>query len=161
MIALLWAQDKNGLIGKNNTLPWRLPADLKYFKETTLGHPIVMGRKTYESIGKPLPGRTNIILTTNEQYEAKECLIFHSKEAILDWIEAEKKDVFITGGSEIYQLFMNEADHLYVTKIDEAFEGDAHFPTVNWEEWTLVKTTNGITDEKNKYDHEFQVYNRK
>ena len=160
MIALLWAQDKKGLIGKDNQLPWRLPADLKYFMQTTLGHPVIMGRKTYESIGKPLPGRTNIILTNNQNYQADGCIIFHSKEAILEWVKKENEDVFVVGGSEIYQLFLSNADHLYVTKIDETFAGDAYFPTVNWDEWTLAKATKGSKDEKNPYDYEFQVYKR-
>ncbi len=87
MISFLWAEDQNGLIGKENDLPWRLPADFKYFKETTMGHPIVMGRKTYESIGKPLPGRTNIILTRDKEFKAEGCLVFHSKDPLLQWIK--------------------------------------------------------------------------
>lgn len=105
MISFLWAEDENGLIGKNNELPWRLPADLKYFKETTMGHPIVMGRKTFESIGRPLPGRKNIILTRDKAFQAEDCLVFHSKDELLEWIEQYDSEVFITGGSEIFRLF--------------------------------------------------------
>lgn len=161
MISFLWAQDKNGLIGKNNELPWRLPADLKYFKETTMGHPIVMGRKTYESIGKPLPGRTNIILTRDENYQAEGCLVIHTKEDLLKWIRKSGDEVFITGGSEVFSLFMQEADRLYVTQIHEVFEGDTHFPSVDWDNWKLISEKKGSKDEKNPYDFEYLVYKRK
>ncbi|MFD1707214.1 dihydrofolate reductase [Siminovitchia sediminis] len=160
MISFLWAQDENGLIGNQNKLPWHLPADLKYFKKITMGHPIVMGRKTYESIGKPLPGRTNIILTTDLSYQAEGCLIFHTKEELLDWIDNDKSEVFITGGSEIFKLFMDQADRLYVTKIKGVFKGDTYFPDINWEEWRLLSSEKGPKDDKNPHDYEFQVYER-
>ncbi|WP_144461083.1 dihydrofolate reductase [Siminovitchia fortis] len=160
MISFLWAQDENGLIGNNNELPWRLPADLKYFKKTTMGHPIVMGRKTYESIGRPLPERTNIILTRDEEYRAEGCLVFHSKEKLLEWIEENGSEVFITGGSEIFKLFLDVADRLYVTKIRAAFEGDTYFPKMDWEKWRLISAVKGPKDDKNPYDYEFQIYER-
>ncbi|RST72952.1 dihydrofolate reductase [Siminovitchia acidinfaciens] len=160
MISFLWAQDENGLIGNNNELPWRLPADLKYFKETTMGRPIVMGRKTYESIGRPLPGRTNIILTRDTAYTAEGCLVFHSKEDLLDWIEENGPEVFITGGSEIFKLFLNHVDRLYVTKIRACFEGDTYFPEIDWEKWRLKSAEKGPKDDKNPYDYEFQIYER-
>lgn len=161
MISFLWAEDENGLIGKNNELPWRLPADLKYFKETTMGHPIIMGRKTYESIGKPLPGRTNIILTRDKNFRAKDCLIFYSKEELLDWVHNYNSEVFVTGGSEIYKLLLNDATKLYVTKIAHTFEGDTYFPKIDWNQWTLISTKAGRKDEKNPYDYQFQIYERK
>lgn len=160
MISFLWAQDINGLIGNNNELPWRLPADLKYFKETTMGHAIVMGRKTYESIGKPLPGRTNIILTRDKNYKPEGCLVFHSKEALLNWIEDNGSEVFITGGSEIFNLFLKEADRLYVTKIRSSFEGDTYFPEIDWDKWRLISAEKGPKNDKNPYDYEFQIYER-
>ncbi|MBM7716408.1 dihydrofolate reductase [Bacillus thermophilus] len=160
MISFLWAEDENGLIGKNNELPWRLPADLKYFKETTMGHPIVMGRKTFESIGKPLPGRKSIILTRDKTFQAEDCLVFHSKDELLEWIEQYDSEVFITGGSEIFRLFLDEVDRLYVTKIHCQFEGDTYFPDVNWDEWRLVSTKPGPKNEKNPYDYEFLIYER-
>lgn len=160
MISFLWAQDENGLIGNNNELPWRLPADLKYFKETTMGRPIVMGRKTYESIGRPLPGRTNIILTRDTTYAAEGCLVFHSKEDLLGWIEDYGSEAFITGGSEIFKLFLNNADRLYVTKIRATFEGDTYFPEIDWDHWILKSAKRGPKDDKNPYDYEFQVYER-
>lgn len=160
MISFLWAQDENGLIGNNNDLPWRLPADLKYFKDTTMGHPIVMGRKTFESIGKPLPGRTNVILTRDYEYKAEGCLVFHSKEELIEWIEKNGSEVFITGGSEIFKLFLNEADRLYVTKIRASFDGDTYFPKIDWDKWRLKSAQKGTKDEKNPYDYEFQIYER-
>lgn len=161
MISFLWAEDSNGLIGKNNDLPWRLPADLKYFKETTMGNPIVMGRKTFESIGKPLPGRKNIILTRDESYRAADCLVFYGKEPLLQWIEQQNTEVFITGGAEIFQLFLAEVNRLYVTKIFHTFEGDAYFPKLDWSKWQLASSQAGLKNEKNPYDYEFQIYERK
>lgn len=161
MISFLWAEDENHLIGRNNDLPWRIPADLKYFKETTLGHPIVMGRKTYESIGKALPGRTNVILTRDENFEADGCIIFHTKDELLKWGKEQQKEIFITGGAEIYRLFMDVVDRLYVTKILHTFEGDTYFPEVNWDNWSLISSKPGVKDEKNPYDYEFRIYERK
>lgn len=161
MISFLWAQDQTGVIGKNNQLPWRLPRDLKYFKETTMGHPIVMGRKTFESIGKALPGRINIILTRDRSFEAKDCLIFHSKDDLLQWIKEYNSEVFITGGSEIFRLFLDEVEKLYVTKIFHTFDGDVYFPDLDWSQWELVSDVPGIKDEDNPYHYHFQIYERK
>ncbi|MGE8204239.1 dihydrofolate reductase [Heyndrickxia sp. NPDC080065] len=161
MISFLWAQDEKGVIGKNNQLPWHLPEDLKYFRRTTMGHPIVMGRKTYESIGKPLPGRQNIILTRDENFHAEGCLIFQTKYQLLNWIEKNDDEVFVTGGSEIFGLFMDEVNRLYVTKINEDIGGDTYFPIIDWSEWVQVSCEKGIKNEENPYDYEFQVYHRK
>ncbi|MBS4217376.1 dihydrofolate reductase [Bacillus sp. FJAT-49711] len=161
MISFLWAEDENGLIGKNNDLPWRLPADLKYFKETTMGYAIIMGRKTYESIGKPLPGRTNIILTRDKNYQVEGCLVFHSKDELLQWIIKSNSNVFVTGGSEIFQLFLDEVDRLYVTKIFHTFEGNTYFPKLDWDKWLIISSQKGQKNEKNPYNYEFRVYKRK
>ncbi|MBS4176639.1 dihydrofolate reductase [Lederbergia citrea] len=161
MISFLWAEDENGLIGKNNDLPWRLPADLKYFKDTTMGHPIVMGRKTYESIGRPLPGRTNIILTRSADYKAEGCLVFQSKDQLVEWIDSQESEVFITGGAEIFRLFLEEVDRLYVTKIFATFEGNTYFPEIDWDKWKQTSSKTGPKNEKNPYDYEFRVYDRK
>ncbi|MCJ7841141.1 dihydrofolate reductase [Lederbergia sp. NSJ-179] len=161
MISFLWAEDENGLIGRDNQLPWRLPADLHYFKETTMGHPVVMGRKTYESIGKPLPRRTNLVLTRDPSFQANGCEIFHSKEAFLQWAEQIDEEIFVIGGAEIFRLFMDEVVQLYVTKIFHHFEGDEYFPQLDWANWQLVSTQLGKKDEKNPYDYEFRKYIRK
>lgn len=160
MISFLWAEDDNGLIGNHNKLPWRLPEDLKYFKETTMGHPIVMGRRTFESIGKPLPGRKNIILTRDKDFQAEDCLVFHSKSKLQEWMGQYGSEVFITGGSEIFRLFLDDADRLYVTKIHYKFEGDTFFPDINWEQWRLISAKPGTKNEKNPYDYEFRIYER-
>ncbi|MBS4173195.1 dihydrofolate reductase [Bacillus sp. FJAT-49736] len=160
MISFLWAEDKKGIIGKNNQLPWHLPEDLKYFKRTTMGHPIVMGRKTYESIGKPLPGRTNIVLTRDPHFHAEGCLTFKTKNDLLKWIRENNDEIFITGGAEIFGLFMEEVDRLYITKIHEDFEGDTYFPPMDWSEWKLISNEKGIKNEENPYDYEFQIYER-
>ncbi|MDQ0215841.1 dihydrofolate reductase [Oikeobacillus pervagus] len=159
-ISFIWAMDNEGSIGKNNTLPWRLPEDLKFFKETTLGHPIVMGRKTFESIGKPLPGRENIILTRDQNYQQPGCTVLHSVEDVIK-LSTKTKELFITGGAEVFGLFLPYVDRLYVTKINETFGGDTFFPTINWNEWTLTSTRKGPKNEKNPYDYQFEVYERK
>ncbi|RDI43072.1 dihydrofolate reductase [Falsibacillus pallidus] len=161
MISFIFAMDQEGLIGSDNSLPWRLPEDLKFFKTTTMHHPIVMGRKTYESIGKPLPGRTNIILTRDAAYKKGDYMLFHEKESLLNWIDNQDKEVFITGGAELFRLFIDEVDQMYVTKIEETFQGDTYFRDVIWDEWNLVWSTKGVKNEKNPYDYQFMKYRKK
>ncbi|GGH80774.1 dihydrofolate reductase [Pullulanibacillus pueri] len=158
MMAFLLAMDENHLIGKGNNLPWHLPADLKYFKHLTMGHAIVMGRKTYESIGKPLPGRTNIILTKDSGYQAEGCLVFHSPEDILTYLKKEK-EWFVIGGAGAFKAFKSQVERLYVTYIHHQFEGDTFF-NFNFDDWTLASKKEGSVDEKNKYAHDFLVYER-
>ncbi|MBO8177396.1 dihydrofolate reductase [Aeribacillus pallidus] len=160
MISFIWAMDENRLIGKNNQLPWHLPEDLKYFKRVTMGHPIVMGRSTFESIGKPLPGRENIILTRDDRYKAEGCTILHSLEQLLDYIDEKNDEVFITGGAQIFQLLLPFADRLYVTRIHYSFEGDTYFPDIDWSDFRLVKREKGPKNEENPYDYEFEIYER-
>lgn len=162
MISFLWAQDEKGVIGRNNQLPWHIPEDLKYFKRTTMGHPIVMGRKTFDSIGKPLPGRQNIIITRDVDFKAEGCLIFQSKQQLLEWASKNApNEIFVTGGAEIFGLLMDEVDRLYVTKIYHDIEGDTYFPIIEWDEWDLVSSETGLKNKDNPYDYEFQVYQRK
>nr|WP_209125037.1 dihydrofolate reductase [Alkalihalobacillus sp. BA299] len=161
MISFLVAMDKNRVIGKDNDLPWRLPADLAYFKKVTMGHPIVMGRKTYESIGRPLPGRENIIITRNQNYSAEGCTVLHSLDDVKKVIDDSTKEVFIIGGAEIFKEAFPIADKLYITHIDEAFEGDTYFPAFSDQEWKEVSREKGVKDEKNPYDYYFSVYERK
>ncbi|PLT29324.1 dihydrofolate reductase [Peribacillus deserti] len=160
MISFLVAMDKNRVIGKDNGLPWHLPADLKYFKQVTMGHPIIMGRKTYESIGRPLPGRENIILTRNQEYKAEGCTIIHTIEELIELEENRKVECFVIGGAEIFNLSFSIADRIYITEIDEVFEGDTHFPEINMKEWELVSKEKGPKDDKNPYDYYFCVYDR-
>jgi dihydrofolate reductase len=159
LISLLVAMDKNRLIGVNNQLPWRLPADLAYFKKVTMGHPIVMGRKTFESIGKPLPGRKNIIITRNPHYQAENCEVYNSlSEAVQQY---QDENVFVIGGAQIFNESLPFADKLYVTFIDHEFTGDTYFPEINWSEWELESAAPGVTDEKNPYAYQFKVFVRK
>lgn len=139
-ISIIAAVSKNGVIGKKGELPWYIPEDLRHFKELTTGHPIIMGRKTFESIGKPLPNRANIIITRDAGYEAEGCLVVHSLEEALEKAgEAEKNppllklrkgksEVFVIGGGEIYNEAIKVADKLYLTLIEDNFEGDVFFP---------------------------------
>lgn len=161
MISAIVAIDKNYAIGKDNQLPWHLPADLAYFKKTTMGSPIIMGRKTFESIGKPLPGRTNIILSSQKQDLPKGVMLVHSIEDAK--VEAEKldKEVFIIGGQKVFETSFNNIDKLYVTVIDtEVEEADAFFPHIDHAHWKLVWEEKHQADEKNKYDYTFQHWMR-
>lgn len=158
MIIFVWAEDEKGAIGKDGGLPWKLPNDMKFFKETTTGHTVLMGRKTFESMGnRPLPNRQNLIMTRQLDYQADGVTVVHH----LDDIIGNSEDIYVIGGSEIYKQFMPVVDVLRQTKIAGDFDGDTFFPQVNWEDWQLVEKIPGIRDEKNKYDHEFLKYIRK
>lgn len=158
MIALIWAMDENGLIGRNNKLPWHLPADLAFFKRTTMGQPIIMGRKTYESIGKPLPGRENVIVTRDLDYRAEGCTVVHNVEEATERMSG--KEGYVIGGAELFRLFLPTADRLIVTRIRHVFEGDVFFPKTDWSKWKLVWEEEGPVDEKNAHPHVYQIYDR-
>jgi dihydrofolate reductase len=158
MISLLWAMDKNRAIGLNNQLPWHLPEDLKYFKRVTMGKPIAMGRKTYDSIGRPLPGRENIVITRSQGTTIEGCTVIHD---VKDLLKREDEELFVIGGAEIFKEIMPYADRLYITEIREVFEADTFFPEINMGNWELIESTPGIKDEKNPYNYEFFVYQRK
>jgi dihydrofolate reductase len=157
MISFVLAMSENRVIGINNTLPWHLPADLKYFRQLTMGHPVVMGRKTFESIGKPLPGRENIILTRKEEYQASGCRVVHSTESMSGLDQGE---IFVIGGAEIFKEMLPYADRLYITMIHGSFEGDTFFPEIDSSQWRLASEQKGTVDEKNVYEHEFLLYER-
>ena len=161
MISIIAALGNNNVIGLNNSLPWRLPADLKYFKENTLGKTIVMGLKTFQSVGaKPLPGRKNIILNNDEEYRAPEnCLIAKSIEELLEMTKNEK-EVMICGGASVYKQFLPLASKLYITYIYGDFRGDTYFPEINLKEWKEAKRTNNKADENNNYDYSFVIYEK-
>ena len=162
MISLLVAADTNNLIGKDNGLPWHLPADLKYFKNLTWGMPILMGRKTFESIGKPLPGRTNMVITRNKGWQHEGAIAVHTLEEAIALAKTENvKELFIIGGAEIFTAGTAIADRIYLTRIHHTFDGDVYFPTINKDEWQLVKEVEGRKDEKNPYDYTFQTWDRK
>lgn len=158
-ISMIWAMDRNRLIGRDNGMPWRLPAEQAYFRRITSGHAILMGRKTYDSLSmKPLPKRHNIVLTRDLNFQADGCTVIHTVEEARR--VAEREMLFIIGGSEVYSLFLPVADRLYITEIDHAFKGDAYFPEFDLTEWTEVSREPGLTDEKNPYRYEFLVYER-
>jgi dihydrofolate reductase len=159
MISMIVAMDENGLIGKNNSLPWHLPNDLKYFKRITIGNTIVMGRKTYESIGKPLPGRKNVILTRNKNYTIDNATIINSPDMVQQLASID--DVFIIGGAELFSSLIGITDKLYITKIHEKFEGDVYFPSINWDDWVIESVEKGTVDDNNIYQHDFYIYKRK
>lgn len=160
MISIVVAMDKNRVIGKNNQLPWHLPADLAFFKKVTMGKAIVMGRKTHESIGRPLPGRENIILTKNRDYQAEGCTIIHSVDDVFDLEKTENGEVCVIGGAEIFKEVLACSDRLYITEIDHEFDGDTFFPPIKESDWTLVSKEQGPKDEKNPYDYYFAIYER-
>ncbi|WP_313800505.1 dihydrofolate reductase [Cytobacillus sp.] len=161
MISLMWAMDNNRVIGYNNQLPWHLPEDLKFFKRTTMGHPIAMGRKTWDSIGRPLPGRENIVITRNPAFTCEGCTVLNTIVELLEYSRQKDEEIFVIGGAEIFKLILPDADKLYLTRIYDEFEGDTFFPELNMEEWSLLSKEKGIKDEKNPYDYEFMIYERK
>ncbi len=150
----------NRVIGIANQLPWHLPADLAWFKKTTLGKPILMGRKTHESIGKPLPGRQNIIISTNKNLRLAGCDVVNSPEAAIDLVKDEL-EVMVIGGALIYELFLPYADRLYLTQVDADIEGDAFFPDYHAAaQWETVFQEDHLADERNTYDYSFQQLDR-
>lgn len=160
-ISMIFAMDRNRVIGIDNKLPWRLPADMAYFRKATMGHTVLMGRKTYESIGKPLDGRRNVIVTTNRDFQAEGCLVVHSVEEAMSLADGDENEVFVIGGAEIYRLVLPFADRLHVTEIDHEFAGDAFFPEIDDRIWEPVSVEQGVTDEKNPYSYRFVVYERR
>ena len=162
ILSFLVAAAENNVIGKDNKLPWYLPNDLKYFKNLTWGMPVVMGRKTYESFGKPLRGRRNIVITRNKDWKGEGIDTVNSVEnAIALAKESAVKEIFIIGGGEIFKTTINKANRIYLTRIHHSFDGDAFFPEINESEWLLIKERNCPADEKNAYAHSFQVWERK
>lgn len=162
MISFIVAMDDTRVIGKDNELPWYLPEDLKFFKRVTMGHPIVMGRKTFDSIGRVLPGRENIIITRNKEYNHADCTMFYSVDDFLSYCKQKpEEEFFVIGGAEIFKQLLPIADRLYITEIHHEFAGDTFFPQLEMDRWELVSREKGIKDEKNPYDYEFTVYHRK
>lgn len=136
-VSLIVAMAKNRVIGVNNTLPWHLPADLKHFKALTMGHHIVMGRKTYDSIGKPLPGRTSVVVSRNRKLKIDGCIVVHTLEQALA-VCAAHDEIFVVGGAELYALALPIADKLYITEIQKDVQGDACFPVISHDEWREI-----------------------
>jgi dihydrofolate reductase len=157
-LSLIWAMGHNQVIGINNKLPWHLPAELAYFKSVTMGHPIIMGRRTFESIGRPLPGRTNIVLTRDDTFTADNIVVVHAVDQVLE--QYGHAGAFVIGGTQIYRQFYPYAERLYITMIDHDFEGDEYFPEIDWSQWRLIEQTPGLHDEKNPYIYSFKVFDK-
>jgi dihydrofolate reductase len=158
-ISLIAAMDEERLIGANNSLPWRLPADMQWFRRQTMGKPILMGRNTFASIGKPLPGRQNIVLSRNHGLHIEGCSIIHSLED-LEKAAGAVDEVMVIGGGEVYDLTLPRADRLYLTTIAATFEGDAWFPDINEAEWREVFLEEHAADEINAWPYCFRILER-
>jgi dihydrofolate reductase len=159
ILSMIVAHADNRVIGKNNDMPWHLPADLAYFKKATLGKPIIMGRKTYESIGRPLPGRKNIVITRDSKYQAQGIDVVHSVADALALV-SDVEEVMVIGGGAIYQHCLPKAQRLYITHINADIEGDTYFPEYELKDWQIVVSDVKEADEKNEYQLRFNVYER-
>ncbi|MGA4719927.1 dihydrofolate reductase [Fictibacillus nanhaiensis] len=158
--SIIAAMGENRVIGKDNDLPWRLPRDWKYVQKITMGKTIVLGRKNFESIGKALPGRRNIVLTRKMGFSLQNCIVVHSINEVLNACE-DDEEVFIFGGEEIYSQFMPMVTKMYLTKIHHTFEGDTYFPIFNERDWKEISRVKGIQDKQNPYTYYFHQYIRK
>jgi dihydrofolate reductase len=182
MISMIAAMGKNRIIGKDNKMPWHLPADLQWFKRTTMNSPIIMGRKTYESIGRPLPGRLNIVLSRDPDLDIEGCRVANSAEDAIRIAEQHlnnvakpahdkhennlkkhinNNEIFITGGAYLYELFLPKADRLYLTLIDETFEGDTYFADYDVDDWQEVSRQDFQADDNNPHAYSFVTLDRK
>ncbi|MDQ3278031.1 MAG: dihydrofolate reductase [Bacteroidota bacterium] len=160
--SLLLAASKNNVIGKNNQLPWHLPNDLKYFKNLTWGLPILMGRKTFDSIGKPLPGRKSIVITRNSDWQHDGVEVVHSiAEAVRKAETLGAKEIFVIGGAEIFNAALPDAGRIYLTRIHQDFEGDVFFPAIDEHQWQRTSDRFCAADEKNPYDHTYEIWERR
>jgi|SRR3989344_847023 len=162
MISIIAAMGKNRVIGKDGKIPWKLPGDFARFKKITSGHPVIMGRKTFESIGKPLPNRKNIVITRQKGFAAPGCEVAPSvEEGILRAASFPgAEEIFIIGGGEIYKQAMDVASRIYLTLIEEDFVGDAHFPEIDESKWKLTQRESGTLDAENIHRHSFLVFDR-
>ena len=161
MISIILAVSENDVIGGNNKLLWYLPADLKHFKRITQKHTIIMGRKTYESIGRPLPSRTNIVITRKTNYSPEGVLVVNSIETAINKAEEQNgNEVFIIGGGEIYNQSIDIADKIYLTRVHQQFKGDVTFPNLDPSEWQIKSKEDHEADEKNKIPYSFLTYER-
>lgn len=159
-ISIIVAASENDVIGTNNTLPWHLPADLKYFKQLTTGHTIIMGRKTYESIGRPLPNRRNIVISRNTHFKAEGIEIIHQLDDLQQLINPDEES-FIIGGDLIYRQSMDLADKIYLTRVHTTIQdGSAFFAKPNPDIWQKISTEFHAADDKNPFDYTFEVYQK-
>jgi dihydrofolate reductase len=163
-ISIIAAVAENGVIGRQGKLPWRLSDDLRRFKHLTMGHTIIMGRRTWESIGRPLPGRRTVVVTRQTDYRTAnaEVKIAASLNDALNFAEAARDDeAFIVGGAELYRESLSRANRLYLTRVCAAVEGDTSFPEIEWHNWQLVESEEHDANEKNEFAYRFETYDRR
>lgn len=165
-VSLIWAMAENRTIGRNNKLPWHLPNDLKYFKQLTTGKPVIMGRKTYDSIGRPLPNRFNIVISRNPEFQAEGVKVVTTVDEAIELAEAEclisgSEEVIVMGGAEIYRLCLPRADRLYITFVHAKVDGDASFPDFDLSAYEEIGCEDFFSDDSNPYDYSFAVYDKK
>lgn len=161
LISAITAIAENNVIGRNNDLPWHLPADMKFFRATTLHHPVIMGRKTYDSFKKALPLRENIVISGRPDYRLPDAAVAASlAEAIAQAKRSLKEEIFILGGAQIFAQSLPLLDRIYLTRIHHHFEGDVFFPGIDFSEWKKIKDEYHDPDEKNKYAYSFQTWDR-
>lgn len=164
-IALIWAMARNRVIGYRNTLPWRLPVDMQHFKALTTGHPVLMGRKTFESLGRPLANRVNVVITRDPGYAPTGCLVAHSLDQAIELAQqhlaADGQEIFVIGGADLYRQMLPRADRLYITQVEAKVEGDAQFPDFDWEDWHEIERRQQAADDRNPYACTFLTLERK
>ncbi len=162
MVSLIVAMSSNGVIGRDGDLPWHLPADLRHFKRTTMGHHLIIGRATWDEVGKPLPGRTMVVVTRNRDFAADGVLVAHSLEDALA-VARDDDEAFIGGGAEIYRQALDTGvvDRLYITRVHARVEGDTFFPSFDHDTWLLADRIDHPADEKNEHPYTFECYDRR
>lgn len=162
MVSLIVAMSANGVIGRDGDLPWHLPADLRYFKKTTMGHHLIIGRATWDEVGRPLPGRIMVVVTRNRTFEADGVLVAHSLESALTLVR-DDEEPFIGGGAEIYRQALESeiVDRLYITRVHAEVEGDTFFPTIDLDGWLLADRVDHPADEKNEHSYSFERFDRR
>lgn len=161
-VSLVVAMDEHDLIGADGGMPWYLPADLKHFKRVTMGHPILMGRRTHESIGRALPGRENLVLTRDADYRADGCRVVTDIDAARAWVhESGASELMVIGGAQVYAALLPEADRLHLTRIHARFKGDTRFPALDWTQWEQLSRRRYGADERNPYPYSFITLRRK
>lgn len=160
ILSLIVAMDEQGIIGRDNELPWRLSSDLRHVRATTMGKPIIMGRRTHESIGRPLPGRENIIITRNNDYESEGCTVLTTIDDALVHCR-NHEEVIIMGGAELYQQTLSRVSRIYLTEVHARVKGDAYFPKYNGEEWREITREDFRADDNNEFDYSFVVLERR
>ena len=159
-LSIIVAMDRNRVIGRGGVLPWHISSDLKNFKKITMGKPILMGRKTHDSIGKPLPGRENIILTNNKKYSAEGCTVKNTLDEVYSYCE-EQLELVVMGGAILYSQTLDKADKLYITEVNASVNGDTFFPEYKSSQWREISRESFNADENNEFDYSFTVLERK